>query len=205
MRTHQNLLLALPLALLCGACACPSSGPSSNALKLDDSQSSLTATAIKNESKAVPVHFPGLKGWADASNGSAELRIPLTTLSTGDLTRDANVKTLFFEVDKLAANGLATFKLNKVDADLSHLAEGVSVTAQGHGSLSLHGAGLDLDGSLTFVQQGKGIKATLGDGWVVPIDKTSLVEALANLNKNCPQPHRVGNSVKISGDFVFMP
>lgn len=205
MQRRKFLVLALPLALLAGACAGPQTPPPATALKLDTTQSSLTATAIKNEVKSVAVNFPGLKGWADPASGSAELQIPLNTLSTGDLTRDANVKNLFFEVGKLESNGSATFKLAKVDLNFSSLADGATVTAIGHGSLSLHGADVALEGPLSFARQGQSIKVHLLDGWAVAIDKTSLVEALANLNKNCPQPHRVGNEVKLSGDLVFMP
>jgi polyisoprenoid-binding protein YceI len=201
------LALALPgaLSLILVACAATGPVPGPAALKLDPSQSSLTATAIKNEVKPVAVHFPGLHGWADPSSGVAKLEIPLTTLSTGDLTRDFNVKTLFFETGKLADYGTAGFTLAKVDTTVSGLAEGTVVTAQGHGSLTLHGASLPLEGPLSFIRQGKSLRVHLGDGWVVAIDKTSLVEALANLNKNCPQPHRVGNAVAISGDLVFVP
>jgi polyisoprenoid-binding protein YceI len=202
-----GLALALPvtLAFILAACAAGEPGRGPSALKLDPKQSSLTATAIKNEVKPVAVHFPDLEGWADPSTGMAELEIPLTALSTGDLTRDFNVKTLFFETGKSSVFATATFKLSKIDTPVSGLAEGTVITAQGHGSLNLHGAELPLEGPLSFMRQGKALRVQLGDGWVVAIDKTSLVEALANLNKNCPQPHRVGNEVKISGNLVFVP
>jgi polyisoprenoid-binding protein YceI len=205
MNPKHLLAPALVLTLGIAACVGGTQGPGSGAWKLDSGRSTLTATAIKNESKAVPVHFPGLKGWADPSSGKARLEIPLTTLSTGDLARDANVRTLFFEVDKLASYGSAVFSLEKADADLSMVKEGAPIETQGHGTLELHGAKLGLDGPLAVAREGQSIRVTLGKAWVVEIDKTSLVQALANLNKNCPQPHRVANDVALSGDLVFVP
>jgi polyisoprenoid-binding protein YceI len=193
------------MALLALACVGPQHGPGPGALKLDPAQSTLTATAIKNGVKPVAVHFPGLSGWADPSAGTAELAIPLATLATGDLTRDYNVRTLFFEVGKLASYATADFTLDKVDADVSALQAGVAVSTLGHGTLELHGASLHLDGPLEIVKDGPSIKVVLGKGWVVAIDKTSLTQALVNLNKNCPQPHHVGNDVTLSGELVFNP
>jgi hypothetical protein len=180
-------------------------GATPGKLHLDAVHSTLTATALKNGKKEVPVHFPGLKGWADLTAGTAKLVIPLKTLSTGDVTRDYNVKTLFFEVSKLAAYSKATFKLEKVDADLSHLGAAAPISTLGHGSLTLHGASLALDGPLVFTRKGDAVIVDFKEPWIIAIDKTSLVEALAHMNKNCPQPHHVANDVKITGELVFVP
>jgi len=193
------------LAALLAACAGSCPAPGAAALILAPAQSSITATAIKNETKAVPVRFPGLSGWADPLSGTARLTIPLATLSTGDPARDSNVRTLFFEVGKATGYDQAQFSLNGVEGDLAKLGDEQSLTATAKGSLALHGASLDLQGLLVFSRQGSAWTVVLGDGWTVPIDKTSLVDALANLNKNCPQPHRVGNLVSLSGHLVFLP
>jgi polyisoprenoid-binding protein YceI len=201
----QWMLATLAAAgLWAGACAAPKPPIPAGSLRLDPERSSLTATAIKNEVKAVPVHFPGLSGWADAVLGTAQLDIPLASLVTGDPARDANVRTLFFEVGQ-AAFANARFRLNKVDADLGGLADGRTLTAQAAGVLSLHGADLALEGPISLARDGRTVTVTLGQGWSVAIDKTTLVQALANLNQHCPQPHRVGNVVALSGTLVFAP
>lgn len=196
------ILGALAVAVAAAACAAPKSLDRAGRLELDPVASSLSAVAIKNGTVPVTLKFPGLQGWADAS-GLAELRIPLGTLSTGDAARDQNVKSLFFEVEKLADYSSATFKLTKVDASLAGLADGQSLSATAQGSLSLHGASVDLTGPLGFARKGRSLTVSLGEGWAVLIDKTSLVEPLKNLNKNCPQPHNVGNEVKLQGSLVF--
>lgn len=192
---------ALAAALMVG---CVSNKPLNTVgrLTLDTAHSNLSAVAIKNEKVPVDVKFPGLSGWAEAS-GQAELTIPISSLDTGNPERDTNIKDLFFEVAKKAAFGSASFKLDKIETDLSTLKSGQIVTAKGSGSLSLHGASLDLSGLLTFARKGNSVTVTLGEGWEIAINKTSLVQALKNLNKHCPQPHRVGNVVKLGGTLVF--
>jgi polyisoprenoid-binding protein YceI len=201
----KTLLAVAAALLLAAACAAPKVAPApSGALKLDTTLSTLTAVAIKNESKEVPVHFTGLIGWAGL-DGKGELFIPLGGLQTGDPARDQNVKTLFFEVGKAASFAGATFKLGSVDADLAKLAEGQTLTAKALGSLLLHGASVPLAGDLAFTRQGKAISAVLGKGWAIEIDQTTLVGPLKELNANCPQPHRVGNTVALKGTLVFVP
>lgn len=192
---------ALAVALAFG---CVSNKPLNTVgrLSLDAAHSSLSAVAIKNEKVPVTVKFPGLSGWAEAS-GKAELTIPISTLDTGNPARDTNIKDYFFEVAKKADFGSASFKLGKVDTDLATLKSGASVTAPGQGSLSLHGASIDLSGPLTFSRKGNSVTVTLGEGWEISIDKTNLVKPLKNLNTHCPQPHHVGNVVKLSGSLVF--
>jgi polyisoprenoid-binding protein YceI len=193
-----GLLMALALALGCGQKPLASVGR----LSLDPAASNLKAVALKNESKEVALSFPGLKGWAQA-DGQAELSIPVSALSTGDTARDANLKELFFELAKDAGFGQASFKLSKVDADLKGLASGQSAQAKGEGSLSLHGNSVALSGPLSFSRQGGTVTVVLGEGWQVLIDQTNFVEPLKTLNQHCPQPHRVGNVVKIQGTLVF--
>ena len=205
MNRHLCVLVpSVAAGLLLLACAGGKSPAPAGSLHLDAAHSVLTAIAIKNEVKPVPVHFAGLSGWADPISGTAELAIPLLSLATGDAARDTNVRTLFFEADQ-SRFATARFKLDKVDADLGGMASGQTVTAQAHGSLSLHGADLALEGPLSLWKDGGSVTVTLGQGWSVAITKTSLVAALANLNQHCPQPHRVGNDVALSGSLVFVP
>ena len=198
----RTYLGALAVGLVALACAAPKTLGQAGRLSLDSKASSLSAVAIKNGKVPVKVDFPGLKGWAQPS-GQAELSIPLSELSTGNEPRDANVKNYFFELGKVADFATATFRLSKLDADISGLADGQSLSATAQGSLSLHGASVDLSGPLAFARKGRSVTVSLGDGWAVLIDKTSLVEPLKNLNKNCPQPHNVGNEVKLQGSLVF--
>lgn len=150
---------ALAAALMVG---CVSNKPLNTVgrLTLDTAHSNLSAVAIKNEKVPVDVKFPGLSGWAEAS-GQAELTIPISSLDTGNPERDTNIKDLFFEVAKKAAFGSASFKLDKIETDLSTLKSGQIVTAKGSGSLSLHGASLDLSGLLTFARKGPGLESYL--------------------------------------------
>jgi polyisoprenoid-binding protein YceI len=100
----KRLAFLLPIAALVTlACVGPSVPTRvrtpKGAWTLDADDSIITATALKNGKKKVPVSFTGLRGWADASAGSAEISIPLIYLSTGDGVRDFNVKNQFFEVN----------------------------------------------------------------------------------------------------------
>lgn len=201
----KSLWMALAGLAFAAACAAPKTLPApAGALKLDPAQSNLTAIAIKNEVKEVPVHFGGLSGWASL-DGKGDLQIPLGSLSTGDVARDQNVKTLFFEIGKAAAFASARFQLSSVAADLGKLEEGRTTTALALGSLNLHGASLPLSGPLSFVKEGKTLRATLEKGWSIAIDQTTLGQPLKNMNANCPQPHHVGNSVALTGTLVFEP
>ncbi|HTB34734.1 MAG TPA: YceI family protein [bacterium] len=203
-RTIRVFLPSLAAGLLMLACAGGHSPAPAGSLHLDAARSTLTATAIKNETKPVAVHFMGVSGWADPVSGTAELEIPLLSLATGDAARDLNVRTLFFEADQ-SRFATARFTVQKLDADLAGLAGGATVTTRAHGTLSLHGADLALEGPLSLWKDGGTVTATLGAGWSVAITRTSLVAALANLNQHCPQPHRVGNDVALSGTLVFVP
>jgi len=196
--TRMVMVAALGLALGCGQKPLGSVGR----LALDPAASTLKAVALKNESKEVALAFPGLSGWAQA-DGTAELNIPVDTLSTGDAARDANLKQLFFELAKDAGFAKARFTLAKVDADLKGLQSGQTVQGKGEGALSLHGNSVALSGPLSFSRKGGVLTVTLGEGWQVLIDQTNFVEPLKTLNKNCPQPHRVGNVVKIQGSLAF--
>lgn len=196
---HQiGLGILLSLSLACGQKPLSTVGR----LSLDAAASSLEAVALKNESKEVAVKLPGLSGWAEAS-GKAELDIAVDKLATGDEARDGNLKNYFFELAKDAGFAKAHFTLGKVDADLDALKSGKPVTAKGQGMLSLHGAGILLSGPLSFSRKGKTVSVTLEEGWQILIDQTNLVAPLKALNKNCPQPHRVGNAVKLKGTLVF--
>lgn len=187
------------------ALGCVSSKPlgTMGRLTLDPAKSTLSAVAMKNESVPVTVKFPGLSGWADAS-GQAELSIPISSLDTGNPARDANIKDLFFEVAKKAAFGSATFKLKATDAPVGALKGGQSLATRGEGVLSLHGAEISVAGPLTLKREGKLLKVDLGEeGWTILIDKSGMTTPLKNLNKHCPQPHRVGNKVVVKGTLAF--
>lgn len=198
MKTLISLLCA---ALFAGACTKPLDPQVT--LQLDAEASSLSAVAMKNESVPVTLKFKGLSGWALAS-GQAELSIPLEKLETGDIARDGNIKALFFEIAKKLEFSTATFKLDSVEQGLLGLGNGQVLATRGEGVLTLHGAKLGMGGPLNFKRKGDSVSVDLGeDGWTILIDRTSLVPALKVLNKNCPQPHRVGNAVVVKGTLVF--
>jgi polyisoprenoid-binding protein YceI len=198
----KTILTAVATLGLAAACAAPQPLAKVGPLHLDTAASSVVAVAVKNGKVEVPVTFSGLQGFAQA-DGKVEIRIPVGSMSTGNDVRDGNVKKFFFELDKVADFATAVFTLQSLDADVSGLKDGQTLSAGAKGSLSLHGAAVDLAGPLTFSRKGKTLTVTLGEGWAVLIDKTSLVEPLKNLNKNCPQPHVVGNEVKLKGTLVF--
>lgn len=199
----QKMMLAGLGSLVCLSLACGQKPLSTvGRLSLDPAASKLSAVSLKNESKEVALNFPGLSGWAEAS-GKAELDIAVDKLMTGDEARDANLKTYFFELAKDAGFAKAHFTLGKVDADLDAMKAGQPLSTKGQGMLSLHGAGILLSGPLTFTRKGKTVSVTLEDGWQILIDQTNFVAPLKALNKNCPQPHRVGNAVKLKGTLVF--
>src|SRR5580700_837965 len=99
-------LLWIPAALLLSSCQSGGGTASSSpkALLLDKAHSSLSAVALKNESKEVTVNFTNLDGSLVLSPFKGDLKIGIDTLSTGDATRDANVKNYFFETAMAAAN-----------------------------------------------------------------------------------------------------
>jgi polyisoprenoid-binding protein YceI len=196
------LLSTLAAATLLAACTGSAPKKSTGRLSLDAANSTLSAVAMKNESVPVTLKFPGLSGWAQAS-GQAELDIPLGTLETGDPARDANIKSLFFEVAKSAAFGSATFKLTATDQPVGALADGQTLATRGEGRLSLHGSEISLAGPLNFARRGGALTVDLDEGWTLMIDRSSLLPQLKTLNENCPQPHRVGNTVLIKGTLVF--
>lgn len=201
-------LLALPFVLFLASCQ--SSAPVATAapkpLILDKAHSSLAAVALKNEVKEVTVNFPTLDGSLELNPFKGDLKIGVDTLSTGDPTRDANVKNYFFETALAAVNATADFTLASVDGDLSSLTVGQAVTMTGKGSLSLHGASIALQGPLSVTKMpGGGYTAVLGDKWIVNIPGASMATQLANLDKNCPQPHRVAADVTIKGQLSFIP
>src|SRR5256885_654612 len=134
----RKLLMIAAAALL----SCKSQGPVSKleagSLVLDKAHSKLTAVAMKNETKAVELHFPDLDGAMSLSPFKATVNVSIDTLETGDKARDSNVKTLFFEVAKSALNTRASFVLDKLEGDLAGLKEGDHFPMKGSGTLSLH-------------------------------------------------------------------
>jgi polyisoprenoid-binding protein YceI len=201
------MIRLLCLALALGVLSCKSSAPQAKAapgdLVLDAAHSKLSAVAMKNESKAVELRFPELKGSLSLSPLSARVEASIEKLETGDKLRDQNVKTFFFDT-AFAANKTAEFNLTKLDGDLAGLKEGQGFPMRGQGTLALHGARLALSGPLTITRlAGGGYSASFKDLWVVNIKDAGMLEQLANLNKNCPQPHRVGLNVALQGELVF--
>ena len=199
--------------LIVTACAfllsCKSGAPvakvDAGTLVLDKAHSKLTAIAMKNESKAVELHFPDIDGTLSLSPFKARVNVSIDSLDTGDKTRDKNVKTLFFELAQSAMNGKASFELTKLEGDLASLKEGESFPMKGSGTLSLHGAQVALSGPLNVMRMGGGsYRATFSSLWKVNIKDLGMLEPLANLNKNCPQPHRVGLDVALQGELVYV-
>jgi len=201
----KTLALVMIGTALTLACAAPEAAALPKRLNLVPEGSKVVATAIKNESVPVNVSFGALSGWADAAEGKAWIRIPVASLSTGDLTRDHNIKELFFEVAKSAGFATAEFFLDGVEGDLSALAQGKLLAANGRGRLKLHGSETALEGPVVFEKTAQDVKVSLKEGWNIRIDKAGLGKALAQLNEQCPQPHRVANVVTLSGELVFRP
>ena len=124
---------------------------------------------------------------------------------TGNPARHANIQNWFFEVAKKASFGSATFSWTGKQEDLKALKAGEAAKVTLSGELSLHGHKTQLSGpaELTLLADGS-YKASFS-GWVVDIKKSKMGEALANMNKLCPQPHRVANDVGLKGDLIFKP
>jgi polyisoprenoid-binding protein YceI len=202
----KHLIFAASLAILA---SCKSNAPMAKSdpgtFVLDKSHSMLTAVAMKNETKAVELHFPGLDGSMTLSPFHATLDVAIDTLDTGDKVRDANVKNYFFEVAKAAMNTKASFELTKLEGDLASLKEGDSFPMKGSGTLNIHGASIPLSGPLSVTHRmGGGYSASFNDIWTVNIKDAGMEAQLANLNTNCPQPHRVGLNVAMKGEIVYL-
>jgi polyisoprenoid-binding protein YceI len=203
MKKYFVMLAALALV------SCKSSSPvakiDSDTLVLDKVHSKLSAIAMKNEIKEVEVRFPNLDGTLQLSPFKGIVNVGIDTLDTGDKTRDANIETLFFEVAMAAMNKSASFELDSLQGDLSTLQDGQSFPMTGKGTLSIHGAKVDLSGPLNITKlAGGGYSASFSDLWTVNIKDAGMLDQLANLNKNCPQPHRVGLNVKMKGELVYI-
>jgi len=170
---------------------------------LDAAASTLVASALKNESVTVKVSFPGLGGSLDLSSGVAVVGADLKKLSTGDVARDSNIQSLFFEVAKKAVYGQATFNWKGVPAELKALKTGEAKAVTLSGTLTIHGSKVPLSGpaELTLLANGN-YKASLKN-WKLSIQALKLGGTLANLNKLCPQPHRVADEVLLNGELVF--
>jgi polyisoprenoid-binding protein YceI len=173
------------------------------ALKLDAGASTLVASALKNESVTVKVSFPVMSGSLDLATGKASVSADLKGLQSGNPVRDGNIQTLFFEVAKKAAYGTATFSWKGKAKDLKALAVGVPQNVTLSGELSLHGAKTKLSGPAALSLLADGSYKASFSGWVVDITKTKMGKALANMNKICPQPHRVANDVALAGELIF--
>jgi polyisoprenoid-binding protein YceI len=187
----------------CKSADTASATPGAQAYVLDKPNSSLQATVTKNESVPVVLKFPQLDGNLALSPLVANLTISIDSLDTGNKDRDTNVKTLFFEVAS-AMNQKAGFALTHLDVDASELKEGQSKEAKGEGTLNLHGAKANLSGPLTLSRSATGYSATFKDSWILNIKDAGMAAQLANLNRACPQPHRVGLDVKLAGNLVFV-
>jgi polyisoprenoid-binding protein YceI len=170
---------------------------------LDKAHSSLSATVMKNESIPVVLKFPKLDGGMTLSPLGAKISAGIDTLDTGNPVRDNNVRMLFFEV-LTAANRTATFDLKKLEGDPGSLAEGQSLPMKGEGTLSLHGSTVQISGPLTVSKTAQGYSAEFKDAWTINIKDAGMLPQLANLSDACPQPHRVGLNVNLSGSLVFI-
>jgi polyisoprenoid-binding protein YceI len=170
---------------------------------LDAAGSTLTAAVMKNESVTVKVGFPALTGSLDPASGAAVVTADLKGLRTGDASRDANVQTYFFELAKKAAYGQASFAWQGKPGQLAVLKAGAPMAVTLTGKLSLHGETRPLSGPAMLSLLPNGAYKASFSGWVVDIKKSKMAAPLAALNKVCPQPHRVGNQVLLSGDLVF--
>ncbi len=171
--------------------------------KLDASSSTLTASALKNESVTVAVKFPVLSGSLDPATGKATVTADLKGLETGNPARNTNIETLFFEVAKKASFGEASFTWKGKAADLAALNAGMPVSVTLTGELKLHGTKTKVSGpALVSLLDDGSYKASFS-GWKLDIKALKLADTLANMNKICPQPHRVANEVGLKGDLVF--
>ncbi len=168
--------------------------------KLDASASTLTASALKNESVTVAVKFPALTGSLDPATGKASVTADLKSLETGNPARNTNIETLFFEVAKKAAYGSATFTWK---GNVSALTAGTPLDVTLTGELKLHGTKTKIGGPATVSLLADGSYKASFSGWKLDIDALKLSGPLAAMNKICPQPHRVANEVGLKGDLVF--
>ena len=173
--------------------------------KLDAGASTLVASALKNESVTVQVKLPALSGSLDTTTGKASVTADLKGLVTGNPARDANIQNWFFEVAKKASFGSASFCWAGKPEDLKALKAGVASDVTLTGELSLHGSKTKIGGPAQLTLQADGSYLASFSGWRLDIKKLKMGEALANMNKLCPQPHRVANEVGLKGDLVFKP
>jgi polyisoprenoid-binding protein YceI len=170
---------------------------------LDAAASTLTASALKNESVTVKVNFPVLSGTLDLGSGKASVSTDLKGLQSGNPVRDTNIQTLFFEVAKKAAYGTASFSWKGKAKDLKALVAGTPQNVTLNGELSLHGSKTKLGGPAVLSLQADGSYKASFSGWTVDVQKSKLGKVMAAMNKVCPQPHRVGNEVGLAGELVF--
>lgn len=174
-------------------------------LKLDASSSTLVASSLKNESVTVKVSFPQLSGMLDTATAQGGVSADLVTLSTGDLTRDHNIHTFFFEAVK-PDFAQAVFRWNGKPEDLKALQglkKGKSLKTELQGELTLHGVKTNIGGPATLSRDKKGAYRASFSGWKLSIAALKMGKTLKALNKLCPQPHRVADEVKLDGDLVF--
>lgn len=209
-KTLYGSLLAASLGMIVLACAPRQSRTltpaPAGALLLDGAASSLTATAIKNETIPVAVAFPKLTGWVSLAPAlKGELSIDIAALTTGNPGRDQNIAELFFETLKSTSNQSALFRMRGVKDGAFSLKDGEEGSVDVSGTLSLHGGSVVLSGPLLVKRVGAAYTATLGVGWKLNIPTAGMSAALANLNKLCPQPHRVGEDVALAGRLNFGP
>jgi polyisoprenoid-binding protein YceI len=193
----------LILAILAAGLAHGLLADSAAVWKLDASASTLTASALKNESVTVAVKFPVLSGELDPATGKATVTADLKGLETGNPARNTNIETLFFEVAKKAAFGQASFSWKGKPADLAALKVGAPVAVTLTGQLLLHGSKTKLSGPATLSVLDNGSYEASFSDWKLDIKALKLAEPLAAMNKICPQPHRVANEVGLKGDLVF--
>ncbi len=176
------------------------------ALLLDSAASSLTATAIKNETVPVAVAFNGLKGWVSlAPSLRGQLSVDIASLNTGNEERDKNIASLFFEVAKAVSHQSALFQLRAAKEQALNLTDGQEAEIAVVGTLSMHGRQTELNGLLKVKRLGAVYTASLGDAWKINIPAVGMASTLVNLNKLCPQPHRVGADVTLAGILTFRP
>lgn len=174
-------------------------------LKLDPWRSTLQATVIKNETVPVTLRFPNMEGSLSFKPAKAKVSANIETLETGDKARDENITKVFFEAAKNALFKKAEFQLTHLEGDPTSLAEGEALYMKAKGQLYLHGVNLELNGRLNVKRLPAGaFAAEFKDSWTINIKEVNMLEALANLNAICPQPHRVGHNVKLSGELVYV-
>ena len=111
------------------------------AWRLVPAESWLTFVGIKNDAVGVAGIFTGLDGAFDPDSRGGWIEVKLASASTGDPTRDENVRTHFFEVAQFP---VARFEVGGLPAADALPAAGASAPLELAGTLTLHGTSMPL-------------------------------------------------------------